>query len=225
MEKKFKFSDLPLTSKVVYGAVIAILCISAIVVGIVAAANRKPTEIKPDENPPVVDDGGKPDEKKPVPEEKPKEPLTFVSPLVGKVSTGHSLTVPVFSTTLGAWKMHTGIDIVTDEGAEVYASAPGTLTKISDDPMLGTSVEITHEGGIVTVYANLDRTLADGMAEGKAIAAGEKIGTVGDSAVSEIAEEPHLHFAVRVNGETVNPLDYISEASKKASLGIEEKEA
>ena len=74
--------------------------------------------------------------------------------------------------------MHTGIDIVTDEGAEVYASAPGTLTKISDDPMLGTSVEITHEGGIVTVYANLDRTLADGMAEGKAIAAGEKIGTV-----------------------------------------------
>ncbi|HBJ18164.1 MAG TPA: hypothetical protein DDY70_00220 [Clostridiales bacterium] len=225
MEKKFKFSDLPLTSKIVYGAVIAILCISAIVVGIVAVANRKPADQNPEEKPPVSDDGGKQEEPEKPSKDEPKEPLTFVAPMVGKVSTGHSLTVPVFSTTLGAWKMHTGIDIVADEGAEVFASAPGTVTKIADDAMLGTTVEITHEGGIVTVYANLDKTLADGIAEGKAIAAGEKIGTIGDTAVSELAEEPHLHFAVRVNGETVNPLDYITEASKKASLGIDDTAA
>lgn len=226
MEKKFKFSDLPMTSKIVYGVVIAILCISAVVVGIVAAANRKPSEVKPDEKPPISDEGGQQNEPTTPPEEdKPKEPLTFVAPLVGKVSTGHSLTVPVFSTTLGAWKMHTGIDITTEEGAEVYASAPGTVTKIAQDPMLGTKVEITHEGGIVTVYANLDKTLAEGIAEGRDIAAGEKIGTVGDTAVSELAEEPHLHFAVRVNDVSVNPLDYISEASKKASLGIEDTAA
>lgn len=223
MEKKFKFSDMPLTSKIVYGAVIAILCISAIVVGIVAVANRKPAE-NPAEKPPVSEDGGKQEEPTP-PQDEPKEPLTFVAPLVGKVSTGHSLTVPVFSTTLGAWKMHTGIDIMTEDGAEVYASAPGKVTKIMQDAMLGTTVEVTHEGGIVTVYANLDKTLADGIAEGKSIAAGEKIGTVGDTAVSELAEEPHLHFAVRVNDASVNPLDYISEASKKASLGMEDTAA
>ena len=62
MEKKFKFSDLPLTSKIVYGAVIAILCISAIVVGIVAAANRKPADTPPDENPPVSDNDNKQNE-------------------------------------------------------------------------------------------------------------------------------------------------------------------
>ena len=225
MEKKFKFSDLPLTSKIVYGAVIAILCISAIVVGIVAAANRKPANTPPDENPPVSDNDNKQNEPETPPKEDVKEPLVFVAPLVGKVTTSHSLTTPVFSTTLGAWKMHTGIDIMADEGAEVFASAPGTVTKIYADAMLGTTVEVTHEGGIVSVYSNLDKTLADGIAEGTAVKAGDKLGTIGDTAVSELAEEPHLHFAIRVNGETVNPLDYISEASKKASLGIEEQTA
>ena len=226
MEKKFKFSDLPLTSKIVYGVVIAILCISAIVVGIVAAANRKPEETPIDEKPPVSDEGeGQKDPQTPPKEEDTEKPLVFVAPLVGKVTTAHSLTMPVFSTTLGAWKMHTGIDIMTDEGAEVYASAPGTVTKVYADPMLGTTVEVTHEGDIVTVYSNLGKTLADGIAEGRTVGAGDKLGTVGDTAVSELAEEPHLHFAIRVNDATVNPLDYISEASKKASLGIEEEAA
>ena len=47
-------------------------------------------------------------------------------------------------------------------------------------------------------------------------------GVVGDSSVSELAEEPHLHFEVLLKDVKVNPLDYINEESKKASLGIEE---
>ena len=39
------------------------------------------------------------------------------------------------------------------------------------------------------------------------------LGAVGESALIEIAEEPHLHFALRVAGESVNPLDYISAAT------------
>ena len=56
----------------------------------------------------------------------------------------------------------------------------------------------------------------------QAVSAGAKIGLVGDTSLSELADEGHLHFAVKVNGVSVNPLDYISEESQKASLGIAE---
>ena len=77
MEKKFSFSDQPMKVKIIYGAVIAVLCISAIIVGIVSVASRKedtpPIEdVKPpvtDVTPPSSDTNE--DNKKPEPEKKP----------------------------------------------------------------------------------------------------------------------------------------------------------
>ena len=128
--------------------------------------------------------------------------------------------MPVFSETLGEWRIHTGIDIATDEGAEVYAAADGEVTKVFSHPYFGKTVEITHNGGIVSVYSNLS---ADGVtvSEGESIKAGTKLGVVGDTSLTELADEAHLHFEIKVSGVSVNPLDYISEDSKKASLGIE----
>ena len=89
--------------------------------------------------------------------------------------------------------------------------------------MLGNKIEITHADGMVSVYANL---APDGLPKvGDKVVAGQKIATVGDSSISELAEEPHLHFALYANGIAVDPLEYISEESKKVSLGIEENEA
>ncbi len=224
MEKKFKFSDKPLTVKIVYGAAVAILCITAIIVGIVAAAS-KPVD-PPDENPPIETPGGNENEgeNKPGDEnEKPEpKPLAFVSPLVGSVSCGHDLTTPVFSNTLGAWKVHAGLDISADEGASVYASEAGVVSGIYSDPMLGYTVELTHEGGIKTRYSNLAKSADSTLKVGDSVASGDVIGTVGDTSTSELAEEPHLHFEVVVDGKKVDPLDYITKESKKASLGIEE---
>ena len=53
MEKKIKFSDNPTVAKTVYGAIIALLCITAIIIGIVAANNRK-KDNAPTEQPPVA---------------------------------------------------------------------------------------------------------------------------------------------------------------------------
>ena len=228
MEKKFKFSENPTVAKAIYGAVIALLCITAIIVGIVAANNRKKVPVSPD-NPPVSDgtgdnggenqggenQGGENQEK--------PEAVTFISPVSGSIMKNHSATVPVYSVTLEEWRIHTGIDISTEEGADVFAAASGEVTKVYSDPLLGKSVEITHNGGIKTVYQNLS---AEGLATlGTKVLSGEKIGKVGDSAVSEIAEEAHLHFEVIVNDASVNPLDYITEESKKTSLGITDEEA
>ena len=232
LEKKFKFSENPTVAKALYGALIAILCISAIVIGIVAANNRKQDAVKdPGSTPPSDNigegDGGnagnenegeKPDDK-PADNEK----LSFIAPVSGRVMKGHSLTVPVFSETLEAWKIHMGIDISTDENADVFAAAGGEVTRVYSDAMLGNTVEITHEGGIKTVYSNL---AADGLVTvGTVVESGAKIGKVGDSAISELADEAHLHFEMLVSGVSVNPLDYISEESKSASLGIDVSEA
>ena len=215
MDTKFKLSDKLTVSKIVYTVVVAILCISAIVVGIFAAASRKDTV--PDETPVVNGDNS--DE---IPKEEPKEELTsFIAPVVGEVVRTHSLEVPVFSDTLKEWRIHTGVDIQTAEGAEVYASCGGTVSAIYDHPRLGRTVEITHKGGIVTCYSNLAKE-GVGLEVGSEIASGELIGRVGDTSLSELADEAHLHFEIKVNGAAVNPLDYLTEESKKGSLGIDE---
>ena len=222
MDKKIKFSDQPTSVKVVYAVVIAILCITAVVVGIVSVASRDNTPPDDTQNPPITD-GGEQNGNENGNENQGDEgstALIITSPVVGEITKTHSTEIPVFSETLGEWRIHTGIDIATEEGAEVYAAAEGEVTRVFSHPYFGKSVEITHNGGIVSVYSNL---AADKIAVkvGDKVKAGAKLGCVGDSSITELADEAHLHFEIKVGGVSVNPLDYISEDSKKASLGIE----
>ena len=218
MVKKIDFSDKSVRAKIVYGVVVAILCITAIVVGIVGAASR--TNDNGENNTPPVTDNGT-DEKPPVEETPTPEPkLSFIAPTAGTVVKEHSLEMPVFSVTLGEWRVHTGIDISCEEGAGVFASEAGVVSGIYSDPMLGYTVEITHRDDIKTRYSNLSGDIGE-LKVGDSVAVGDKIGVVGDTSVSELAEEPHLHFEVLLKNVKVNPLDYINDESKKASLGIE----
>ena len=231
MDKKIKFSSQPKRVKIIYAAVIGVLCVTAVVIGIVSAASKKnnlpiddPTLNVPsgnenvDETPPDTEPEGGEGNENPEENKKP-EKLSMVSPVVGEVTKPHSIDMPVFSNTLNEWRVHTGIDISADEGTEVYCAADGTVTKVYSDPLFGKSVEVTHDGGITSIYSNLSAT-GVAVKEGDTVASGALIGTVGDTSLSELADEPHLHFAVKVNGVSVNPLDYISESSKQASLGI-----
>ena len=229
MEKKIKFSDKNTVSKIVYLTVIAILCVSAIVIGIVASNSRKnPSDT--DKNPPVSDgtnngntdtdngnQGGGDTAGDGSEEEKPT--LSFISPAKGTVYKSHSTTTPVFSNTLDEWRSHTGIDICTDDGAEVFAVCDGKVTGVYNDPMLGQTVEITHGDTHKSYYSNLAKDTVK-CAVGDNVKQGSVIGYVGDTTISELADEPHLHFEFEVGGETVNPLDYFTEESKLASLGI-----
>ena len=228
MDKKIRFSDQPKRVKIIYAAVIGVLCVTAIVIGIFSAA-QKPSELPEDDptaNLPAEDEnesgdnqvGDKEEDKE---ENKKPEKMTMVSPVVGEVTKYHSIDTPVFSTTLNEWRVHTGIDIATEEGAEVYAAADGVVSRVWSDPRYGRTVEITHSNGIVSVYSNLAGT-GIAVKEGDEVASGALIGVVGDTSLAELAEEAHLHFGVKVEGVSVNPLDYISEQSKESSLGITE---
>ena len=222
MEKKIKFTDNPSLAKTIYGVVIAVLCITAIVIGIVAANQRQDDPLPGGDD--TVNEGGSnetPGGSEGNGDVKPDEPkkLSFISPVSGRVMTGHDLTVPVFSVTLEEWRVHAGIDISCAEAASVFAAEDGVVSAVYNDPMLGATVEITHDGDIVTVYSNL----ASGenyVKVGDTVMRGSRIGTVGDTSISELAEETHIHFGVRKSGVAVDPLTVISEESKEASLGI-----
>ena len=220
MEKKIDFSGKSITTKIVYGAVIAILCITAIVIGIVGAASKSKdnTDIN---QPPVSDGTNNENQEPPKTEDETQQPapLSFISPVSGTVVKEHSLEMPVFSITLGEWRVHTGIDISCEEGSGVFASEAGVVSAIYSDPMLGYTVEITHRDNIKTRYSNLSNDIGD-LKVGDTVACGDRIGAVGDTSVSELAEEPHLHFEVLLKDAKVNPMDYICDESKKSSLGI-----
>lgn len=215
MEKKIKPGDKPLRVRVIYGVVIAILCITAIVIGIVAAASKTSDG---GQTPPVDDGTGTGDSGNVTPpvDEKPSdppkvEPLAFIMPVAGTVGTSHSTDAPVFSDTLGEWRVHTGIDIMTEEDAPVLAAEDGVITSMKSDPLLGFTVEITHEGGVRTVYSNLKKESVTPVSVGDEVKKGDRIGTVGDTAISEIADEAHLHLEVYVDGAPRDPMDFIAE--------------
>ena len=215
MEKKVKSSDKEVTSKIIYAVVLAILCVTAIVVGIVSAASKN----KGDDNivnPPIVDnDNNNNDNENQTqpPEEEKKE--TFAMPIDGEIVSLHDTETPVFSTTLGEWRVHTGVDISAESGADVYASASGVVSAIFNDARYGYTVEIQHNNDLKTRYSNLSKDESNIHKVGDEVKKGDKIGTVGDTSLFELADEPHLHFEMVYQGKKVNPLDYIGTEGEK----------
>ena len=141
------------------------------------------------------------------------EPPAFVLPVSGAMTKGHDLTLQVFSNTMRDWRVHNGIDIAATAGSPVYAAADGTVSAIWEDVSYGTCISVAHSGDCITYYKNLNPILADGIAVGTEIEQGQLIAAVGESAMVEIADEPHLHFELSVKGENVDPTEYFDSAS------------
>ena len=87
--------------------------------------------------------------------------------------------------------------------------------------MMGYCIAVVHGGDACTVYKNLGETLPEGIAEGVEVKLGQTIGYVGESAMVEIAEEPHLHFEMTVGGIAVDPLEYFEEEAVATLAGDE----
>lgn len=139
------------------------------------------------------------------------EPLPqFVNPTSGALIKEYSIEVPVFSVTMEDYRTHNGIDIYVQNGERILAAAGGTVKEIWEDPMMGTCMSISHSGGAETIYKNLSPEIPEGISVGAQVSEGSFIAVGGESALAEISEEPHLHFEMKVNGEFVNPCDYIN---------------
>ncbi len=203
-------------NRAVYLSSIVILLALAVVLAITAATNRARKNETDQPTDTVTDPIGTPGSNETPTGNEPDVPTNTVPelklPVEGKLAKAHSADVQVFSQTMQDFRVHLGIDIATAAAAEVFAAADGTVQKIWEDPMMGWCVALSHSGDCVTVYKNLSKDLAEGLTEGAVIRQGQLLGTVGDSALLEIADEPHLHMEMTVKGLQVNPLDYFSAA-------------
>lgn len=141
------------------------------------------------------------------PKVQPKKELEFVFPVQGEIFREFSTENLVYSDTLEEWTIHQGIDIKADRTTVVKASEEGTVVAIKNDPRFGLTVIIEHENGFKTVYSNLLTT--EFVSEDEHVEKGQTIATVGNSAVFEIVDEPHLHFEMIKDGEYVDPKLYL----------------
>ena len=135
------------------------------------------------------------------------ETPVYVCPIEnGEVIKVFSVDAVVFSATMKDYRIHTGIDIAAELGSAVYAYTDGTIAEIKNDPFFGTTVVIQHGYELSTYYMNLAAELPEGIVVGAIVKAGDIIGAVGDTAIVESADRPHLHFEMRVGGELIDPL-------------------
>lgn len=137
-------------------------------------------------------------------------------PVSGSLYKKHDSTIQVWSDTMGDYRVHLGIDIATAENAPVYAAADGVISRVWDDALMGRCVAVSHDGQIITIYKNLSENLSSGISEGVKIKCGQQIGTVGSTAIAELADDPHIHMEMTVNGLAVDPLDYFSREAREA---------
>ena len=137
----------------------------------------------------------------------PAEPPLTVWPVVGELERGHDLQRLHYDVTLRDWRTHEGVDILAPLGETVFAVRAGTVSSVEEDGLYGTVVILDHGDGSSTLYANLAAQPA--VAPGDWVEAGSVIGAVGDTALCEIGQGTHLHFAVFLDGESIDPLDYL----------------
>ncbi len=138
--------------------------------------------------------------------EKTKDP-TFLNPVDGEKIKDYSSDNLVYSATLDEWTTHLGIDYKSEKTDIVKASADGKIKSIKNDPRYGLTVVIEHANGFESVYSNL--LTAEFITVGEEVKQGQTIATVGNTARFEIADETHLHFEIKQNGENVDPNIYL----------------
>lgn len=131
----------------------------------------------------------------------------YLWPVDGAVTRAYAMTALAYDETMADWRTHDGIDIAADYGAVVSAMASGTVTQVYHDDRYGTTVVTERADGLRCTYANLESIPTVNV--GDSVSAGDTIGSVGDSAGCESAQESHLHLSVSVSGQSVSPLDYL----------------
>lgn len=136
-----------------------------------------------------------------------KKELSFIKPVDGEIVREFAQDNLVYSETLKEWTTHAGMDIKADKTTVVKAAETGTVKSIKNDPRYGLTIVIEHDDNFQSVYSNL--LTSEFVVEGEKVEKGQSIGTVGNTAVFEIADESHLHFEIWKDSLPVDPSIYI----------------
>ena len=132
-----------------------------------------------------------------------KEMLTHtpsIWPVMGWVTSGFGFRTNPFT---GLTQMHEALDISNRVGTLVVAPADGIVSDVGNDNAVGKMVVIFHGFGMTTRYGHLNKVF---VKIGQSVKRGDKIAEVG---MTGKTTGPHLHYEVRLNGISVNPMRYI----------------
>lgn len=104
----------------------------------------------------------------------------------------------------GGRRLHAGTDFAGPRGTPIYSTAEGEVIFAGRQSGYGNMIEIRHPFGYTTRYAHLSRIR---VSEGERVSRGDLIGDMGNTGRST---GPHLHYEVRLNGDPVNPMTFIT---------------
>lgn len=122
----------------------------------------------------------------------PIEGMHFFTPLKGVVSHGYDSAI------------HPYIDVTAPAGSVIKATLDGTVIFAGWSDDAGHTIQIQHDGDIVSIYKHNEKLLKKA---GDKVTAGSPIALIGDS--GELSSGHHLHFELWHKGETVDPTKYI----------------
>lgn len=222
--------------RIIYYSILATLIILIGVVTVIALTNKpvsdtelnKPTQSgdtgsgdngDSGQKPVNPDDGNKPnddrtDNSDDKPDDKPvAEVISFITPVQGgtvlKEYTDNSV---VYSSTLGVYTGHMGVDFKGAENAKVVAAYKGTVKEITTAYLTGTTVKIDHGNGLYSVYNSVEPV--ETLKVGDKVEQGDTLGTVSTNNKQEYKDGAHLHFEVIENNVKISPLKYLTTEEK-----------
>ncbi|KAA1186862.1 murein hydrolase activator EnvC family protein [Paenibacillus sp. B2(2019)] len=102
-------------------------------------------------------------------------------------------------------KVHTGVDFAVPQGTSIHAADSGTVIVAEWYSGYGYCVIIDHGGGVWTLYGHIRKG-------GIRVSSGDKVNrgdVIAESGSTGNSTGPHLHFEVRIDGKTVNPMPYL----------------
>jgi len=126
-------------------------------------------------------------------------PQTLIWPVTGRLTSGYGRR----NISVGGNTFHSGIDISSAHGTAIKAASGGVVSRAGWGGAYGYVVYVDHSDSRQTRYAHMSDI---SVSNGQRVAQGDTLGLVGSSGAST---GPHLHFELRFEGRSVDPLGYL----------------
>ncbi len=137
-----------------------------------------------------------------------KKALKTMSPVAGEEIFGYSMEALSYNQTTRDWRVHNGVDLAAEDGAEVVAAADGQVYTVYNDDAMGSTVVIRHSDGYTTKYSSLAENLA--VKAGDNVTMGQTIGYAASTAIVESTLGSHVHFSVTSYDEPMDPAEFLA---------------
>lgn len=112
-----------------------------------------------------------------------------------------------YDETWNDYRFHSGLDIEMPKGSDVKTIASGTVTEVGETKAVGEYIRIDYGNNLVGYYYGID--VKDTLKNGSTLKKGDVIGVITEPPLQESSMQPHYHFALIQDGQTVDPMEFL----------------